>query len=356
MTRLLSLMRTVGVVAVITLALDFTVSLAIPARIVSNIAAARTEDNGIYDLTIAHHHDFQPGLNRLRRWGGEMYPFASDEAGFRTGRCASTDAVADRDRTVFVIGDSFTEGLGVKFEDTFAGRLACAYRDQGLALRNLGVAGYSPVIYHRKLKAAAERLGLTPRKVVLFLDVSDIYNDAIDYVEYGGRIYAGTPTFSRRAVDFLKRNFMSIALVLQLRQRLAGDRGGSIARVNNELSRWTFTPADMDAWARRGLEVTAANLAKSVALCRQWKCDFTLVVYPWPDQINAGDRDSIQVRYWRDWAAAQGVAFIDAFEPFFRESKDQVLARYYIAGDVHWTADGHRLIFDYVWSRLRASR
>jgi lysophospholipase L1-like esterase len=352
MVPLFKFLRTLLTILAITLALDFTISLFIPASTVSNVAAARSHENGIYDLTVPYHHDLRPNLWRERIWGAHPYSFATDASGFRTGHCAGTDAAAERDRTIFVIGDSFTEGLGVPFEQTFAGLLACAFQARGQAVRNLGVAGYSPVIYHHKLRAAADRLGLKPRRVLLFLDVSDIYNDTRDYVEDGGRIYTGHPTFERRAVDWLKRNFLSVSFILQMRQRLAGDRGGSIARLDNELSRWTMVKADMDGWARHGLDVTAANLDKAAALCRAWQCEFTLVVYPWPDQIHGGDRDSIQVSYWRAWAAERGVGFIDAFAPFFREPKEDVLHKYYIASDVHWTVAGHRLIFDHVWPAL----
>lgn len=349
MFRFVAFLRTVLIVLLVTLFLDLVVSLFLPASTISNLAAAQSRDNGIYDLTVRYNHDLRPNLSRVRTWGADDYPFHTDAHGFRTGPCAGTDAAAERDRTVFVIGDSFTEGLGVAFKDTATGLLACAYQQRGLAVRNLGVAGYSPVIYHHKLRAAADRLALKPRHVVMFLDVSDIHNDAIDYVEDGGRVYAGKPTFERRAIDFLKRNLMSVSVVLQIRQRLMGDRGGSIARLNNELSRWTVRDDELNACARRGLDVT---VAKSVDLCRQWNCGFTLVVYPWPDQVNAGDSDSIQVRYWRDWAARQKINFINAFEPFFREPKDDVLRKYFIADDVHWTAAGHRLIFDKVSPKL----
>jgi hypothetical protein len=60
------------------------------------------------------------------------------------------------------------------------------------------------------------------------------------------------------------------------------------------------------------------------------------------------DRDSIQVTHWRDWAAARNVRFIDGFAPFFRESADTALRKYYIAGDVHFSELGNRLLYDTV--------
>jgi hypothetical protein len=85
-----------------------------------------------------------------------------------------------------------------------------------------------------------------------------------------------------------------------------------------------------------------------VGICREWQCQLTLVVYPWPDNVVAHDKDSIQVSYWRAWAAEHGVRFIDGFAPFFREPADTAMRKYYIAGDVHFTELGNRLIYDEV--------
>jgi hypothetical protein len=74
----------------------------------------------------------------------------------------------------------------------------------------------------------------------------------------------------------------------------------------------------------------------------------TLVVSSWPESVDAGDRDSIQVTHWRAWAASRNVCFIDGFAPFFRDPAAVTLNKYFIAGDVHFTALGHHLLFDEV--------
>jgi hypothetical protein len=104
----------------------------------------------------------------------------------------------------------------------------------------------------------------------------------------------------------------------------------------------------MEKWGRRGLELAGNNLDQIVAICREWDCRITLVVYPWPENVAAGDRDSIQVTHWRAWAAFRNVRFIDGFAPFFREPAESALRKYFIAGDVHFTELGHRLLFDEV--------
>jgi hypothetical protein len=74
----------------------------------------------------------------------------------------------------------------------------------------------------------------------------------------------------------------------------------------------------------------------------------TLVVYPWPDNIVARDRDSLQVTYWRAWAHKRDVRFIAGFAPSLREPVDEVLRKYFIQGDVHFTGAGNRLLYEEV--------
>jgi lysophospholipase L1-like esterase len=350
MRRIIAIAKTALVILVITLTLDFTICQFLPGDIINENVAAQMLDAGVYDRTVSYQYTYAPNLSRQRKWGSDFYPFASDADGFRTGRCAGTDAVAERDRTIFVIGDSFTDGVGVAFEQTFAGLLACAFRGRGQVVRNLGVEGYGPAIYHRKLRAAAKQLALQPRRVLLFLDISDIYNDAFEYVEEGGQVVRGQPPLRRRIVNFLSRNFLTVAAAEKVRRSL-DSRGGSVGIT---MGRWTIDPELMDAWARRGLDIVSANLDKAVSLCREWACEFTLVVYPWPAQVDAGDRDSIQVSFWRKWASERGVGFINAFEPFFNEPKQDALRKYFITGDIHFTAAGHRLVFDEVWPKFAA--
>ena len=106
----------------------------------------------------------------------------------------------------------------------------------------------------------------------------------------------------------------------------------------------------MAEWGRRGLQLATENMDKIVDLCREWQCKVTVVVYPWPDDVALGDRNSIQVTHWRDWAAARCARFIDGFAGFLHEPADETVRKYYIRGDTHFNAAGHRLLFDEVRS------
>ena len=72
------------------------------------------------------------------------------------------------------IGDSFTEGVGVNYEETFVGRITSQFNDLNIA--NLGVVSYSPSIYFTKLKYLLDN-GYKFKRVIIYFDISDIYDD-----------------------------------------------------------------------------------------------------------------------------------------------------------------------------------
>jgi len=239
--------------------------------------------------------------------------------------------------------------MGSSYEKSFAGLMACDAAKQAKAVWNLGVVSYSPVIYHRKIRVAAERLGIKPTEIYVFLDLSDIGDDANIY-HVGEDGVVRSTVFHRFGIgQFFLNNFASFRLIYDLYLRSPFSTGIGLGR---ERALWSLDPALMEKWGRRGLEVAGNNLDQIVAICREWNCRVTLVVYPWPENVAAGDRDSIQVTHWRAWASSRNVRFIDGFAPFFREPAETALRKYFIAGDVHFTELGHRLLFDEVRSAI----
>ena len=85
-------------------------------------------------------------------------------------------------RRILLIGNSFAEGIGMNFEDTFAGQLyrAGQERSEKIEFLNAGVVSYSPSIYYKKIKHLIES-GLQFDEVVLFSDTSDVTDEATSY-------------------------------------------------------------------------------------------------------------------------------------------------------------------------------
>ena len=342
--RFLRVLGQVVLVIAITLTLDYILLATVFSDWKKNWSDAATAYTQAY-IHVPWHHDLAPNQNSERPWGKALYHFQTDRYGFRTGTCAPTD----RDKSkpaIFVIGDSFTEGLGVPYEETFAGLMACAAAKQGKAVWNLGVLSFAPVIYYMKLKAAAEKLGIKPTEIYVFLDLSDITDEALIYrLDEAGNVQMTPDYHWFDTGQFLLGNFATFRLMYNLWLSMPF---GSAAPDERWRATWSTDPANMEKWGRRGLASAAGNMDKIAGLCRDWNCKLTLIVYPWPDNVTKGDRNGVQVTYWQDWAAKHDVRFIDGFAPFFKGPAPDVVRQDYIPGDVHFSAPGHRLLFDEV--------
>ena len=345
MKKIFRIVGTVLSIAAITLFLDFAATM----TVLQDVFGTQRDDAEAGNLRAytgaPYHHDLVPNLETPRVWGPIIYPWKADRYGFRTGTCAPGEAEKSWP-AIFVIGDSFVEALGSSYEQSFVGLMACDAAKQKKAVWNLGVASYSPIIYWRKVLAAAKKLDVKPSEIYVFLDLSDIDDEANVYREAAdGTVkyqYLQEHTGSD-PVQWAVRHFTTARLLYDLYLTASFNWWMSMGRPR---ARWTIDKTLMDKWGGKGLELAGRNLDKLVELCREWQCRVTLVVYPWPDNVMAGDRDSIQVRHWRDWSAKRGVRFIDGFAPFFNDPSQSVLHKYYIEGDVHFTEAGNRLIYE----------
>jgi hypothetical protein len=330
-------------ILLITLALDYVLMATVFSGIKRNWADAATAYTRAY-VTTAYDHDLAPNMNSVRVWGNVTYPWRTDRYGLRTGDCAPGEAQKNWP-AIYVIGDSFTEAVGSSYENSFTGLMACDAAKQGKAVWNLGVASYSPAIYYRKIQAVAERLGVKPTEIFVFLDVSDIDDDANVYHEQPDGSVSSHRWHGYHIGQFLLGNFASFRVLYDL---FLDTPIGTFASLGRERASWTMDPELMNDWGRRGLEIAGRNLDKILDICRDWNCRLTLAVYPWPENVAYADKNSIQVSHWRNWAQSRHVRFIDGFAPFFREPTEVALHKYFIAGDVHFTALGHRLLYDEV--------
>ena len=79
---------------------------------------------------------------------------------------------------VAFIGDSFTEGVGLNYEDTFVGIIENLTQKKIL---NLGIVSSSPSLYLKKLNYILNE-GIHFDDLIVAMDLSDIY-DELSYNE-----------------------------------------------------------------------------------------------------------------------------------------------------------------------------
>ena len=92
-------------------------------------------------------HSFLPSFKGLASWGNTSYDFCTNSNSFRDSCSNQFDKTREYD--LAFIGDSFTESLGINYEESFVGLISSVFKNKKIA--NLAVSSYSPAIYYAKI-------------------------------------------------------------------------------------------------------------------------------------------------------------------------------------------------------------
>jgi hypothetical protein len=323
--------------------------------------------NAVYD------HGLAPTFDGYDVWGEVRYRLVTNSLGFKDAS-PRTVPLKPASRRVLLIGDSFAEGIGMDYEDSFAGLLQRAgqQRSEKIEFLNAGVASYSPVIYYKKIKYLLE-LGLQFDEVVVFSDTSDVADEASSYFcldddpKYRAHCTPGEGSMQPAETAPKKSNFLIDRFVVTNRVRIAVKKsiqsflGNRRKSINTDRSRigWTvpglevaddYKPVGVEGGIARSLQ----NMRALSDLLAARNIPLSIVVYPWAQQLAQGDRDSRQVSLWREFCEGRCKAFINLYPALFAasEADKNWYERYYILGDDHFSAEGNQLVFREVARKL----
>jgi hypothetical protein len=316
-------------------------------------------------------HDLTSHFDGYDVWGESRYRLITDSLAFKDASTREVPLTSNVHR-ILLMGDSFTEAIGMPFEDSFAGLLARAgeQRSDKIEFLNAGVSDYSPVNYYKKIRYLLDR-GLKFDEVVLLPDVSDVFDEAMSkfcidddpkYQSHCKDISDPTgkrPTTRTWDETFVVTNRVRILVKFWIQQQLGNRRKA----LETDFSRasWTmdrteparYGPLGIDGGIARSLE----NMTKLSDLLASRGIPLTIAVYPWPQQIARNDRDSRQVALWRDFCRGRCKDFIDLFPVFFAAAdRDKDWYEHlFVFGDVHFSATGNRIMYEELAKRLMPS-
>ena len=150
------------------------------------------------------HHTLSPSFSGEGLWGNKIYKVCTDGNGFKS---TCDNLLSKRnDFDIAFIGDSFTEGIGMEYEQSFVGIYAKSHPD--LRIANLGVSSYSPTIYFSKLNWLINN-GYYFEHVYVFIDISDIQDESFYSRNQNGNIlhsFDVRPESFRAKITSLKFN------------------------------------------------------------------------------------------------------------------------------------------------------
>jgi hypothetical protein len=295
-----------------------------------------------------YHHDLEKNaaVDGLV-WGSYRYNIRTNSLGFKDAVVRDISLQSPTPRMLF-IGDSFTEGIGHSYEDTFVGLVDDALEPKGWDVLNAGVASYSPLIYWKKIEYLLDQ-GLQVDRVVVCIDISDAEDDAVYYgLSKDGRIIRQDPSENATGVRAIwgevhkVRTVIASGVFRMMKQVFAVNEYA----IHMTRAQWTFEPSVFEAYGKTGLERMDASMTALAELLKARQIDLAVVVYPWPDQVLFDRRDSKHVVFWREWSKRHGASFIDLFPLFVFDDKTveerkRIVDAFYIPRDVHFNQEGN---------------
>ena len=302
------------------------------------------------DYTTIHNvydHDLKKSFKANLEWSpGETYLFCSNKNSFRTF-CDKMDNES-KEFDIAFIGDSFTEGVGVDYEDTFVGRIENKFDD--LKIANLGVVSYSPSIYFTKLRHLLES-GYKFKRVIIYFDISDIYDDNRKYKLINDKISRKKSVILSNIQRTLKSSFPFLAYSIK---KLKNDVFKKTVAINkctyldycHEKSSWTF---NNKFFGDKEINKSLDFMEMIYELLKKNEIKMSVGIYPWPAQILYDNRQSKIVKLMNNFCINKCEFFFNNFDDFFDETilikKEKIVSKYYIEGDVHFNSLGNEKIF-----------
>ena len=342
-----------------------------------------------------YHHDFiKYGYSAESGRLGD-YELYTNSLGFKDKSNRKIARETDKRRILF-IGDSFTEGILLNYQDTFVGIIDSVIAPQNIEVLNAGRVSYSPIIYWRKIKYLIEDVKLKFDELVVFIDISDIddeasyydlseENNVIDQIvepiveprDYGVSWFISNHNIENIRL-FLRNNFIIMSSGINWIHDIIFQDSLEVQMVSNKplnntddeeidsltsikvdntwdqvlsdrRANWTVDDKYYQEYGLRGKPRMIKYMDKLAYLTNDNGIDLTVVVYPWPSQIWYEDLHSIHVQIWQDWCKLNEIEFINLFPSFVKvnrseEEKLKIISKYYVPYDLHFNREGNKLI------------
>ena len=309
-----------------------------------------------------YHHTIKPNYNGNAYFGGKKYKFCSDGSGFKSA-CKHV-GTKRKNFDIGIIGDSFTEGIGIQYEDTFVGIIDQNLEDKSIA--NLAVTGYSTSIYYIKIKTLLER-GYNFNEIIIYIDLNDIHNEAnafkiVNYkiVPIGKKqqtidyLNDNKKNKKLQIKAFLRKNFTftyeNLHLIKMLIYRFQDK--DIFSYVNNlDMASWPYDN-NSKGYGIIGIDGSIDKAKKSILslmdLLDENNIRYSIGVYPYPQTMFYDEINSKHVKIWQEVCLNRCKNFFNNFPNFFRASSKigpiETYYKYYIYRDTHFNENGHEMI------------
>ena len=315
-----------------------------------------TDEEKIYRIKNEfYHHSFLKNYSTEKaRWGNKFYKFCSDHNGFKYD-CKKNN---ETNFNYAFIGDSFTEGIGLEYEDTFVGMFENFTKQ---TVVNLGVSSYSPYLYKNKVIYLLENKIINFNHLIVAVDLSDLNDDrSFNEIYFSKKNLKKTKNSNYHKYNFLSNFIVKIKIILAknfiITEYLArqiwwlgvrnffNNYSEHYIAYDNINSSWSYRKKIED---EKDINFMVENMLQLSKYLKKNDIKFSLIIYPHPASILYDDKSSLYKKTWENFCFLHCDYFIDSFSNFFDivKNKDEIIKEYYINGDVHLNRNGNFFLF-----------
>jgi hypothetical protein len=310
-----------------------------------------------------------PNVRVVSAWGKTVYPWRTDANGFRIDPASTSPS---RQADVIFLGDSFTFGTGLPWEDTFVGLYE---RSSGRTIANAGVSSYSPTAYLWQYKRAISAGALkSPHAVVVAIDISDVQDEAA--------VWEDGQDHPRRRNYPASSAVVSSPLKTFIASRLLGTRSiyrmftqSTVAADPFDQIRSAFTwkeaseieparpeipgPYEGLGYKPLGVEGALARIREKLleisTVAREHNGSLWILIYPWPAQLRHPskviDWEEFNINLCREIGCRNVINTFPRFKSFTND--DDWYKKLFVNGDVHFNKFGNQIIADELVANLK---
>ena len=311
-----------------------------------------------------YHHGFKKNYKtNFTGWGPYTYTFCTNSYGFRS-KCNS---VEHKKYDVAFIGDSFTEGVGLNYEDTFVGIIEDLTKKKIL---NLGIVSSSPSLYLKKLNYILKE-GIHFDDLIVVMDLSDIYDELSYNVKFksnSNKCKNGQQTTKNKTdhysqiMYFLEDNLQITYMLLKKLwwefnfRKINKNFHSAYLEKNFYRSAWPYNDNIKEFRNKECLDelimTTELVLIEIYSLLKKHSINLSILIYPWPGTLIHDNENSKYVQIWKKFCSDKCKIFLNSFPIFFEElnyiDNKKIINKYYFKYDVHFNKKGNKLLANFI--------
>ena len=326
-----------------------------------------------------YHHGLLPNQTAFASWSGISYPMFTNSVSCRDKEVRTIKPYSSEKRILF-IGDSHTEGVGLPYNETFAGILQNRLENTGKEILNASAVSYSPKIYFLRTKYLLDIQKIHVNEVFVFIDISDLQNELV-YENFTPSEPGVWKLCWFKINTIIMRHSFTAKQIKRLRERIelyrfmkraaifdsyrtTGIRytdalslyAGFFSSFDDKIllsnpkfhgvGEWIYDP-EFRKLAEKGLKLGQENILRLSELCRQKNIPLTLSVHPWQEQIAHRDTSDMYVESWRKFCNINKIRFINLYPAFIYPKTSLVFGNdFFLPNDNHWNKAGNLIVAD----------